>query len=181
MLTIPWTVLTTQHTYPVSGMRSHCYGNPGVLTDGSFVTDCRCWSFFHRWGFTAGMIRQTLKKNPKTFKSTEFRRKQQLSFWWMSALREVERQLFLSCSSNKNKKNIWNCFWPFCRNQRFKLPLILLGVKHQPVHDLILLLWRDEVLYDQIPGSSEHTERQKFHVTVKSLWFHHLKAGVAET
>lgn len=57
--------------------------------------------------------------------------------------------------------NIWNPHWPFSRNKRLELPLILLGVKGQPVHDLILLLWRDEVLYDQIPAGTQHTPMQR--------------------
>lgn len=39
-------------TYPVSGMTSHRYGNPGILADGSFVSDSRCWPFLHLRGFT---------------------------------------------------------------------------------------------------------------------------------
>lgn len=45
-------VITHTDTYPVSGMTSHCYGNPGILADGSFVSDCRCWPYLHLRGFT---------------------------------------------------------------------------------------------------------------------------------
>lgn len=51
---------------------------------------------------------------------------------------------------------------PLSRNKRLKLPLVLLRVKGQPVHDLILLLWRNEVLYDQIPARTQHTSTHRF-------------------
>lgn len=46
--------------------------------------------------------------------------------------------------------------WPFSRNQRLKLPLILLRVKGQSVHDLVFLLWWNEVLNDEVPARTQH-------------------------
>lgn len=40
-----------------------------------------------------------------------------------------------------------------------ELPLLLLTVQEKPVHDLVLLLWGDEVLDDEVPGSRDEVER----------------------
>lgn len=40
---------------------------------------------------------------------------------------------------------------PSSGNQRLEFPLVLVAVEVQAVHDLVLLLGRDEVLDDQVP------------------------------
>lgn len=53
-----------------------------------------------------------------------------------------------------------------CRNshsgwdQGLEPPLLLLVVQEEPVHDLVLLLWGDEVLDDQIPGDGEKVQEK---------------------
>jgi len=44
-------------------------------------------------------------------------------------------------------------------HQRLELPLVLLTVEVQAVHDLVLLFWWDEVLDDQVPERASGRER----------------------
>lgn len=43
-------------------------------------------------------------------------------------------------------------------HQWLELPLLLLTVQEEPVHDLVLLLRGDEVLNDEVPGGRNETE-----------------------
>lgn len=58
------------------------------------------------------------------------------------------------------------------RNERLEFPLVFVDIKHQPVHDLVLLLWGDEVLDYEVPAHvCAHTDtrthkRIKFRVTL---------------
>lgn len=69
-----WTHSHT-HTYPVSGVSSHRYGNPCVLADWPFVSDCRCRPFLHLRGFAeqrerGGSMRNKQTENLKNLKIT---------------------------------------------------------------------------------------------------------------
>lgn len=46
-------------------------------------------------------------------------------------------------------------------HQRLELPLVLLTVEVQAVHDLVLLFWWDEVLDDQVPERVSGQERDR--------------------
>lgn len=51
-----------------------------------------------------------------------------------------------------------------------ELPLLLLTVQEKPVHDLVLLLWGDEVLDDEVPGSRDEVERGVGGVRPPAVW-----------
>lgn len=116
-------VCTCVHTqaYPVSKVRSHGRGVPGVLANWPFVTHRRRRPLLHLQRF-AGRNGESNGICPSLY----------------------QRQ------RGPDSR-------PFSWNQRLEPPLVLLGVKHQSVHDLVLLLRRDEVLYDQVPAGAPHT------------------------
>lgn len=93
-------------------------------------------------------------------KRQEERRKVNRS-WVLTQTEHVFKLIFCTWWPKWEYVKIWNLHRPFSWNKRLKPPLVLLWVKGQSVHDLILLLWRDEVLYDQIPACSPHTAVQK--------------------
>lgn len=61
---------TRTHTHPVSGVSSHCYGNPCVLADRSFVSDCRCRPFLHLQWFTEWWETKEVLRRRKDFSCT---------------------------------------------------------------------------------------------------------------
>lgn len=147
------------HTYPVSGVSSHRYGNPGVLADGPFVSDCRCRPFLHLGGFTGREREREDQWETKRRKiNLKLMSKEAKMLLWEALEGTEERAsvfFFHLKVSLKREREIDR--WPFRGNERLELPLILLWVEGQSVHDFVLLLWRDEVLYDQIPAG-----RQRF-------------------